>query len=305
MNISPTKKLPVLSSMVVVFFGSLAFSAIFTPLIYGLIQNFSAQTSSKFLTYLSGKSLDAYFDRIRWIALLLSLPWLIKKLAIGSVSEIGLVLKKSFFKKWLKYFSYGIIFILLLVLFQSPHITVIARNSIGLIWVKMALNVLCASVLIAFLEEILFRGLLLTAFYARVGRSKAIFLSALVFSFLHFATPVDFRSQTQVMWYDGWKLAWASCLGMVQHIEWPYFFNLLTLGTLLNLLALRHKHLGGCMGFHAGIVFCLLFLRRNFETKATSSSLWYGNGRLTDSLISFLILLIVTVLFSRTREKAV
>jgi membrane protease YdiL (CAAX protease family) len=173
------------------------------------------------------------------------------------------------------------------------HLKFVLRSPTPLL--KTILTAAISSVLIATVEELLFRGLLLKALMNVWNTSISVVTGSLLFALLHFTSPINFPPSASVAWYDGWRLALHSFTSIVPNLQWPYFLNLVMLGSWLGLKTLREGHLGGCIGLHGGLVFILLVLRRTVEVTASDPSGWFGKGRLTDSFLSCIVLGIVTV----------
>jgi len=111
-----------------------------------------------------------------------------------------------------------------------------------------------AGLLIAIIEESIFRGALFTGLYKQTGAVIASLFSSLVYSAVHFIRYRDLPAETDIGLFTG--------LTMLPHAfrryyEWyivDYFLTLFIFGVLLALIRLKHKSIAACIGVHAGIV---------------------------------------------------
>ncbi len=111
-----------------------------------------------------------------------------------------------------------------------------------------------AGLLIAIIEESIFRGALFTGLYKQTGAVIASLFSSLVYSAVHFIRYRDLPAETDIGLFTG--------LTMLPHAfrryyEWyivDYFLTLFIFGVLLALIRLKHKSIAACIGAHAGIV---------------------------------------------------
>lgn len=291
-----------IKALVVVFFGSLLLSACLTPLIYHTVLFLAEKMPNVIFSYLSSKRIDHYFDRIRLLTLIIFLPWLLNQCDLISLKKLGLSPVKKHFPSLLKYFFFGIALVVMLLcpLFLWGQITT-TTQSLQLLF-KNGILVFIASMLIAILEETLFRGILLQTLIKTLSKRKALLWGAFLFAILHFSTPNGFVAHETMRWYDGFLLAIYSLMGMAKGIEWLYFLNLFALGIILGLLFIKTGNLWSSIGLHWGIVCTLLFLRKNVYLQPDSLPQFLGNGRVTDSWLSFCVLGLVAYRLGKNLE---
>lgn len=117
---------------------------------------------------------------------------------------------------------------------------------------KLALT----AIVVAILEEALFRGAILGLFLRALNRFWALLLTTGIFAIIHFLKPNDDVKVVEVHWHSGF--------GLLPHAFHQFsdpamllagLTTLLVLGWVLGYLALRTKSLWMSIGFHAGVVF--------------------------------------------------
>ena len=118
--------------------------------------------------------------------------------------------------------------------------------------VRKILPVIPAAVLIALLEELFFRAILLRGVMRTLPTAIAVIGTSLFFASLHFLSP-DRHYE-----YPGWSpTVGFEYLGPVIMRAWdpgfaPAFFGLSLIGLALALVYLRGRSLAACVGLHAG-----------------------------------------------------
>jgi membrane protease YdiL (CAAX protease family) len=159
-----------------------------------------------------------------------------------------------------------------------------------------------ASILLACMEEIIFRGLLFRFFLKNMSEFWSIHWISLIFACLHFSNVRTLNVHC-VLALKGFYSAFYSLADIFTHVQWIYFFNLYTLSCLLCLWVLKLKTLWGAIGFHAGLVFTLMYIRQHYYFSDVVHNRW-GTGRITDSWAVLCILLLITVAMWRMRIRS-
>jgi len=145
--------------LAVVFFGSLLIAAILTPPAYWLVEWWHNLTGSANAQWLLDKGVDVYFDRLRMLAILLGLPWLMSKCHLWSWKGLGLAFGKKSLLSCGLYGCGGIFLIHVLAHWNNVPTTADWRSP------QLLLEALLAGILLGFLEEVIFRGMILRMFY--------------------------------------------------------------------------------------------------------------------------------------------
>ncbi|CAL1240350.1 CPBP family intramembrane glutamic endopeptidase [Candidatus Methylocalor cossyra] len=129
---------------------------------------------------------------------------------------------------------------------------------------------LATGLAVAFLEEPLFRGLLLGGLVRATPRAFAVVVCSLYFAALHFLKTDLQPAFAELRWYSGVPLVLDAFRQWPARIQPDTFLALLSAGILLALVRLRRPgNLGYCIGLHAGWVFVIkatrAFTRANPE----------------------------------------
>ncbi|MBE7559178.1 CPBP family intramembrane metalloprotease [bacterium] len=159
-----------------------------------------------------------------------------------------------------------------------------------------------SAVIISVLEEMLFRGVILSTLRRTWGVVAAVLVSALFFALLHpLGSPED--TPVRASWsalaaiFSGYLAAFAEPLVLRQIVG--YFL----VGVILAVATVRSGRLWYAVGLHFGWVFFIradgLFLSRN----PAWSSLYFGNNRLVDGVLIWFFLLLVLILVDRMSRK--
>jgi membrane protease YdiL (CAAX protease family) len=155
-------------------------------------------------------------------------------------------------------------------------------------WTSLV-NFVLAGLILGFVEEVLFRGIVLRLFYSAFRSPLvAAVLSALLFAYTHFKAPVG-GHVGQVLWNSAVPVGMQTVWGIFQSFDCVLFMNLFGLGLFLNLLFLRKRTLIPCIAFHAGIVFSMLAYKRFFRIEVINWKAFFGSNRVTDAWFVFVV----------------
>ena len=157
-----------------------------------------------------------------------------------------------------------------------------------------------AAIVVALLEELVFRGALFGCLRRGIPWPAAMFASSAVYAGVHFLKSGG--SATPVHWDSGLVLLW----DMLRHPPplIPGFFTLLVAGSILALYYQRSGALYISIGLHAGWIFWLKFY--GFLTRASSSSsTFWGGDNLIDGWFSCLVLAVLFVVIACHKRRFV
>ncbi len=263
-----------ISWLLFIYLTLLLCAAILGCLSYKIIQSLVVIWPCDLLNYLSKKPLAQYVDRWRLIGFLCIIP-------------LGMRFFDIRWSQWLFPFKWrifilnmikGIVlwFMLLgcVVAFTKP-LTVNVNVHISYV------GIFFASFTIAVLEEWIFRGF----FFEVLNQRCTIFVSqcllGLIFALLHFSKCAHTCSSVW-LFVQSLQCAYHSVVDIFSRIQWTYFLCLFFLNGILVHLRLIYKSLWACIGFHQGLVFILMVLRKQYAFNSSVCCFW-GTGRLTDS----------------------
>lgn len=275
-----------------VYVGSLLVTALVAPWVQNLIYSLDSSYHFSATAYILRKPFSKVFDRVRWLPLLAGVLWLFKKNHLFSWKRLGLSRenRELFFPFFVLavLLAFGIIFLQLRA-FSWEWKSV----SYGSLFTKLLLS----SFLVAFLEEIVFRGLVLRIFYTATTPSRALIWTSLFFAYVHFKAPASaghFFGGDLTLSQGLWT-AWGFLFGVFSQFNWVSFCSLFALGLLLGELVYRYNSLWPSVGFHTGIVVLLLGYRKGIQMGESSAFL--GSNNLIDSPLVAILLLVLTLYF--------
>jgi hypothetical protein len=276
--------------LLAVFFGG----ALLAPWLYELAQHFA---------YISPKIAHApfhrYVDRSFLILALAGIWPLLRALGATSPREIGLVPLHGQSQKLLG----G----LLLGFLSLAAVAAIALGFGGRALVHGAtaqaivgtvFNAIATAVVVATLEEILFRGGMFGGLRRAFHWPMALLLSSLIYALVHFLQRADIAGP--VAWYSGLALLPRILGGFVNLPALvPAFFSLTLVGVLLGLTYQRTGNLYFSIGLHAGWIFWLKTYGA-FTADVPKSAVWFwGTGKMVDGWLTFIVLALMLVAINR------
>ncbi len=173
-------------------------------------------------------------------------------------TELGFAEKSQFFKQMLQGFVLGgstlaPVFVVLFAL----DIQVLDTSqpwTAGWLLEKTTVSLLLA-LLISWLEEPLFRGLILMGLARRLSRATAVLTSAFYYAALHFLDSKTELPAQDITWLSGFKLLAEAFANLFNPTIYSAFAALLMVGIFLGLLRTqRQTSLGLCIGCHTAWV---------------------------------------------------
>lgn len=179
--------------------------------------------------------------------------------------------KKQFFSNLTKGISFGI-------LIMSPVIVglLITKNrTIDMDWEVSFLNIfnlviaaLIAGLIIAFIEETLFRGAMLSAIKKRSSVTFAIIVTSIIYALVHFIQPNIELDPNTLNWTSGFILLKDALPGLADMNQiFDSFIALFLAGVLLSIVRIFTNRIALCIGIHAGWVIAIKVFKR---VKATN-----------------------------------
>jgi len=198
----------------------------------------------------------------------------------------------NFLKKSLSGFVVGLAILApVIALLIYLDIRVLANDA--QITLTFLFKALAAGIVIALIEETLFRGLFFKLSENWHGGYTAVVISSLFYAMLHFIKPVEHIDQTLLSFNSGFEVIINAFKG-VTLMSPDDFFALFAVGILLALVRLKTQALAVCIGLHASWVF-LIKLSKEL-TDGTNSSNWaYLTGNY-DGIVGWLSFFWITLL---------
>jgi membrane protease YdiL (CAAX protease family) len=292
MNPRPRPIRSLLIYFAVVFLGG----ALLAPGLYWLAQ--WAAGHWRVLSGLAANPFHRFLDRSLLGLALLCLWPLLRSNGARSWQDLGFVRQRRFVREILRGFALGwaslaAVAVLALVCgaraFTPAHSTgEIIRHLLEATW---------ASVVVAILEELVFRGALFGLLRQAVPWPAAVAVSSAVYAAVHFIQKAE--TGLPVQWNSGLALLWQ----MLNHPPplIPAFLTLFMAGSILALTYQRTGALYFSIGLHAGWIFWLKSYRFLTHPSGAARSFW-GTDNLIDGWLSFLVLAIIFVLIARQKK---
>ena len=169
--------------------------------------------------------------------------------------------------------------------------------------VKQLLGAILVAIVVAVLEELLFRGGLFGALRKTLKLPVALLISSAVYALVHFLKKGD--SPAQVDWLSGLEVLGQMFRNFADlNYVIPAFFVLLMVGAILALAYQRTGNLYMSIGLHAGWIFWLrAYLALTKATIKGAQGFW-GSDRLVDGWGAFFVLgAVLLVLWKWLPEK--
>jgi uncharacterized protein len=238
-------------------------------------------------------------DRCLLVLALIGLWPFVKSLGIKSAAEIGLRGDAPIGRDLFKGIVIGAV---LLALAASASVLAGASNidhsRSGSAWGKQIGSALATAIVVALLEEILFRGAIFTALRRTWNDTAALWVSSAIYGILHFLGRPE--NPTVIEWNSGFVVLARMLNGFTElQTVVPGFFSLTLLGVVFALAFQRSGALFLSMGIHGALVFCVKLF--GFATNAApGANRWFwGTEKLVDGWFCFLLLIGATAWFAR------
>lgn len=271
----------------------LLLAAVLSPPIYWLFQWLGGQGIA---AGLAAFPFHRFFSRILQVTAIILLIPLLFWLRIRNMREFGLEKNP---RKW-RDLTTGLSLALTPVTILGIGYLVFEIYGIKKDLIPSALpKILLTAVVVAAIEEFLFRGVLLGLTVKTFGRVTGLVSVSLVFAFVHFLKPGKLPVES-VHWWSGFAQFSAVGAGFPDPALFALgFLSLFIVGLILGFAALRTHSLWLPIGLHAGWVFGQQFLQwlAKFRIKPPDELLpWIGpnvvSGAVPTGLVSVVALLV-------------
>ncbi len=200
---------------------------------------------------------------------------LFKKLGFASWREIGFNTdQKEFWKSLLNGFAAGILIMLPVI----AGLLISKNRVIDYDWVwsfgdvsLLLMTAIITGLLVALIEETLFRGAMLSAIQRQGSILFAVVSTSLFYAFVHFLQPETLHDPNTLGWLSGLTVLKNAFLPLLQPMYIvDSFIALFLAGTLLAIIKIYTNKLAICIGIHAGWVFTIKTLKQVTDTNVYS-----------------------------------
>jgi membrane protease YdiL (CAAX protease family) len=234
-----------------------------------------------------------YVGRCLLLVALVGLPGFFKALGVSSVSALGLRFGRRHWAEAMQGFAWGFAALAIAAaLTLAFGARIFAMDHTRAEWLNQLRGAAITALIVAAIEEILFRGALFGTLRRERNFWAAALISSSIYAILHFFEKPP--EPDIIQWNSGFIVLAEMFRGFA---EWrmliPGFLNLVLVGLMLALAFERTGSLLFSMGLHAGFVFWVKSF--GFLTKdVNGASTWiWGTNKLVDGWMSGLLLLAI------------
>ena len=273
--------------LAVIFLGA----ALLAPWLYWLAH--AAAGHSPRFARLSAQPFHRYVNRSLLGLAVLGLWPFLRSIGADSWAAVGLVKPAGQGRRLMKGFAIGFASLAVVALLAVAAGARMWRTDYTAAALSTKVAGACLSALVvALLEELLFRGALFGALRKAHRWTTALVLSSAVYALVHFfQKPV---SPTQITWSSGLELLPLMLRGFSDfQMLVPGFFTLLLAGMILGLAYQRTGNLYMSIGLHAGWIFWLKFYGTVTVASLQASQSFWGTEKLIDGWLASVILVLV------------
>lgn len=288
------------AAIVIYLLGVFGGAALLAPWLHAAVQAMAG--SFPFMAGLAEKPFHRFVSRSLLILALAGLLPLAKAMNLGGWNGLGWKSDPEWRSRALRAFGIGFLSLGCLALGSMLAGARGFVNGLTAGTILSALGQAAASgVVVAVMEETLFRGLLLGGLKRTGSPNSALMVSSLIYALVHFFRRV--QSPEYVSWHSGFVVLGQMLAGFA---DWdallPAFFNLVLVGMILGRLFMATGTLHASVALHAAWVFWLkLFAKITEGFPGASVRLW-GTERLVDSWLALGVLAVVYFLLFRRRK---
>lgn len=204
------------------------------------------------------------------------------------------------FKHSLKQLSKGFVsglLILGVVVFALIFFDVRTTSADEQLTLKLIVKALLAGIVVALIEETLFRGLFFKLTQTWHNAFTAVFVSSFFYAILHFIKPIEHIDQSVLSIQSGFEVIF-NAFSALTSMQAGDFLALFSVGVLLALVRLRTNTLTYCIGLHASWVF-LIKIVKELTDNNRHADLAYLTGQYDGivGLLSFAWIALLSIIY--------
>ena len=245
--------------------------------------------------------MDATFPRPVWVrarrGLVIALPVYVFRMGLHILSYLfGDKFRRRLFGTGLVVAAASMLLVYTAGLFAGVYSPAPVEQGV----VAAVIKIVIGTILIGVIEEILFRGYILTALRKSLGAVPAVLLSSVLFAAVHFIKPAE--PEFTDRWYSGFLL-FTDLFAKAGDTFWPEVCTLFCMGTVLATLSYWTRSVYIPIGLHAGWVWIMMLFR--LFTENQGRLVWlYGSGEwISKGWIGPIMALAVWAVVFLTRKK--
>jgi membrane protease YdiL (CAAX protease family) len=167
---------------------------------------------------------------------------------------------------------------------------------------RFVIGAVATALIVAAIEELLFRWALYGSMRRVYANGFAVFLSSAIYAIVHFFSRPD--APIQVTWASGLALLPRMLRGFADiHSLMPGFFNLLLVGSILAVAYKRTGRLWLSVGLHAGWIFWLKSYGFWTLERHLGSPWFWGSDKMIDGWLAFFVLICTAVIVNLITKR--
>ncbi len=280
---------------VLIFLAYIGFTfvagALLSPWIFQAIQSVTAGSEVKLLKYLHEQDFAKIANRCFMLVAAIGIYPMLKAFNCWNKKELGYDLeRKEFIKEIGKGLPFGILSLgLLSFLILYFNLRVIEEGASAGKFIGAFFKAALGALVLSFIEETFFRGIVLNSMSRTLKVAPAIFISSFLFASVHLLRNKTDVELNDVQWFTGFHYLSLTLHNFVDPQMLGSWLTLFACGTFLSFLSLHKGNIAQCIGVHMGWVMMI----KGFEgvTDTVTKNHWMiGNYDKVTGYLSFIII---------------
>ncbi|MCM8534681.1 MAG: CPBP family intramembrane metalloprotease [Lentisphaeraceae bacterium] len=256
--------------------------------LYELVQSIFPEGS-----YIAEKPFGKVANRGYMLVALLGFYPVWKGLKCNSKTDLGFdISKKGFYQEFRSGLIFGFFSLILLgILIVSLGIRPFENDATISMVIKAFFTVLPGAIILAFIEEIFFRGVLLNSMSRSLNAVKAILLTSFIFATIHFLRNKTDGVIVDPNWFSGFTYLKTTFVNYSDPKFIGSWLTLFSCSVFLSFLSLHHGNIARCVGVHAGWVLILGVVKKITDDDKNSPLDWMiGSYDKVTGYLAFIII---------------
>jgi hypothetical protein len=274
--------------------------ALLAPWLYHAVQALAGESGT--LAKLARMPFARYVNRALLITALVGLPFFIRAAGIRRWADVGIAPGLVRWRRFAAGFGLGFASLAIVCAVALVAGGRLPRPRTPGDLAAQFLGALATALVVAVIEELLFRGAFFGGLKRAVGWKPALAASSALYGIVHFmARPAN---PPTVDWLSGLRVLPTMLAGMTElRTLVPGFLSLALAGVILGLAFQWTGELSASIGIHAGWIFWLKYY--GLITKsAPGADVWFwGTRKLTDGWLAFVAIVVVLALLGLAARK--
>ena len=289
---------------VIIFLSFMAYTfivgALISPWVYEFIQSISAGAESGLLKYLNGQKFPKISNRCFMLVAATGIYPMLKAFNCYNKKEMGYDLKrKEFIKEIGRGLPFGLITLIILsglILYFGYRI--FAPGTDAGDFIKAFAAAAAGALVLSFIEETFFRGIVLNSMSRTLKVAPAIFISSFLFASVHLLRNKTDFAFTTIEWSSGFYYLSLTMKNFVDPRMLGSWLTLYACGTFLSFMSLHYGNIARCIGVHMGWVMIIKGFEKVTDTVDAKKGEWMiGNYDKVTGYLSFIIIGLICLVY--------